>query len=1145
MQGGNATTSNGNLTVNGDLTLDAAGIGGDQTLTAGSGALDLNGHVTKTTLGQITMNGPGGIMLGGNVSTAFGGIVLNDEVTLDAAGIGSDQAINANGGILDFNGNVTKTTGGAMTLAGTGGVFLAGNAIANVGNLVISNDVTLDAAGGAGQTIMTNGGLIDLNGNVTKLTSGDLVINAGSGAVDVEGDIQVTGFASNLTVSGGGGISLFGNAATVFGTLRFDDDLTLDGADQSLLSAGVIDLNGNVTKTTAGALAINAAGGFVDAEGDITHTVNGFANTVTLSGDLGVHLAGSVTTNNARLHITDALVLDGANQTLATNNGLLSLDSVVTKTTSGTLTLNTGLGQIDANGPITHQGVANFDNLTLMSTLGSANAILLGGDVTTNGGNLSILGNAQFDGTGLASNQRLDAGNGVLNVSGTLQKTTAGNLTLGGATNISLGDHVTVDMGDLTIEDAFMAFGNLTALNNISLLGNGQFSGGALQITATNGTLTTQDLTGFALGLSLSLTGGAGITLNGDISVPGSVVVNNAFTSSGNIFAAFGNITLAGPGVLTGANQTIGSAFGTTQVLQPLAQLTPGGLLFLGQGATGNVDLNANVASAGQLVILDQFTSSGDLFGSFGVTLEGNGVLDGVGVNQRIDAGAGALVANGTLTKTGAGNLNLAGDAGVTLSGAVAVNDGGLTVEDAVALGADVTTTGGQAYQAALTLANDAVLTDSGAAGIVFGSTVDGPFALTVNTASDVTFVGDVGGITSLASLSTGVQGFLLFQGNLVRTTGNVSLNESITIPVPATATIGASGNILFSAGGNFAMGQNQKLSVLGSGTIVTNTARLGDINTLGDLIVTASAIQLLGRPAGPVTGESLPDRGLDFVAGGRFFFSSIPVVVGGGVAQFANPLADGDALGTLRGYIMRAFGPVTSEMILPTTGANAGTYLDLRAKGPSNTNIGEVFATVIPPDTQQADVNQHVPLPSSIRDILAQSMNVPARVLGPQELAELVVGRAVYLDAPPETSVDARVINQRIAENRVLTEAATNVVDAYNLLTAGDRGIDQVRFDCGVAWRIYRRTVGEGSATPDGFIAFCQSEPGYEQVMADLTAMSTLLENMQVLGLTDAELQLPVDTVLGLFASPDLPARTLESILNAMNAEETAMNLP
>jgi len=153
-------------------------------------------------------------------------------------------------------------------------------------------------------------------------------------------------------------------------------------------------------------------------------------------------------------------------------------------------------------------------------------------------------------------------------------------------------------------------------------------------------------------------------------------------------------------------------------------------------------------------------------------------------------------------------------------------------------------------------------------------------------------------------------------------------------------------------------------------------------------------------------------------------------------------------------------------------------------------------------------------------------------------------VGRAVYLDAPPETSVDASVINNRIAENRVLTEAATAVVDAYNQLNASDRGIDQVRFDCGVAWRIYRRTVGVANVTPDGFLRFCETETGFDQVMSDLAALGALLENMQVLGLTDAELQLPVDTVLSLFASPDLPVRTLESILNAMNASQTVMNL-
>ncbi|MCP3903797.1 MAG: hypothetical protein GY715_09195 [Planctomycetes bacterium] len=1388
-----ATTGMAGVTHTGSIS--ASGGGSMRQVVLGAGdmyalAIDNNG-VIDATGGTVQMTGIDkavrhqGTLKAATLNVDAAQIRLDADVNADTATFANETRIGTNitiegaagGGVaanmVTFESLINGTGGIArdLTVNSTNTIF--GD---NVGSLFPLAKLTVTGDAIVSRNITTTGpGGISFGGNVSFIGAGiafgNQTIDAGAGVLNFDGNATKTALG-NLTLSGAGGITLAGNASTVGGDLIVNNDLTLNGAglsaNQSLTTnGGLLDLNGTVTKTTTGSMTLDAGTGIMDAEGNITHTQTGFQNTITLRGSGGIQLAGDVTTNAATLQVAHALTLDGAaNQALTTNDGLLDLDGDVTKTmTGGTLTLDSGLGMIDVEGDVAHLGGANTDNIAINSLSAVANAIALGGNATTNGGNLTIMGNVQLDGAGLSANQRLDGGSGLLLIDGPVVKTTTGNLTLGGATSLTLKGDVTVDIGDLTIEDAFLTEGNLTASNNVTLMGNAQLDSPNTLITATNGTLTTANLLTGPVG-NLTLTGGAGIVLNGDVTVGGFLTVNNAFTSSGNILA-LSNIMLVGPGTLNGGPvQQIQSAFATLQVQQALTKITPGTLI-LGGGALGNVDLNADVTvNAGDLQIWDAFTSTGNLNAMAGITLLQNGTLDGVGVNQRIDAGlgslfaqgltktgagnltlgggaglflsgnvavnsgdltledlfttagdltasnnvtlmgngtlngvnqqitatagmldidgslmkltpgtlaltagtiidaegdithmgptptdtmtltaaaagnnimlagnnvttlggtltvngnvlmdggnqtlastaaqlilggnvtkttngnavfagpggislagnavygpgavgnmtfnnsltlngvgnqrvdsgAGALTLNGTLTKITAGNIALGGATGVTLNGAVAVNAGGLTVEDAATLGANVSTTAGQNYQAAVTLANSVVLTDTGAAaGIVFGSTVDGPFALAVNTAGNTTFVGNVGGTASLASLTTGVQGFLLFQGNLVQTTGNVSLNESIVIPVPATATIGASGNILFSAGGNYAMGQNQKLSSLGSVSIVTNSATLGDINTLGDLIVTANSIQLLSRQAGNITGDTLPDRGLDFVAGGKFFFSAIPTVVGGGIVQFANPLADGDALGTLRTYIMRAFGPVTSSMIFPTTGDNAGVYLDLRAKGPSNTNIGEAFASVIPPDTQQADVNQNVPLPATIRDILAQSMNIPARVLGPQELAELVVGRSIYLDAPPESSVDDRIINERIAENRVLTEAAIGVVDAYEQLNAADRGIDQVRFDLGVAWRIYRRTVGEASTTPDGFLAFCQSEPGNEQILADLAALNTLLENMQVLGLTDAELQLPVDTVLSLFASPDLPARTLESVLNAMGATETAMNV-
>ena len=74
-----------------------------------------------------------------------------------------------------------------------------------------------------------------------------------------------------------------------------------------------------------------------------------------------------------------------------------------------------------------------------------------------------------------------------------------------------------------------------------------------------------------------------------------------------------------------------------------------------------------------------------------------------------------------------------------------------LSVSGASDLGANVTTTGNsQTYSGPVTLSADITLTDAG--NILFSSTVDGGYALTIANSGtgDVTFTGAVGGTTAL-----------------------------------------------------------------------------------------------------------------------------------------------------------------------------------------------------------------------------------------------------------------------------------------------------------------------------------------------------------------------------------------------------------
>ena len=73
--------------------------------------------------------------------------------------------------------------------------------------------------------------------------------------------------------------------------------------------------------------------------------------------------------------------------------------------------------------------------------------------------------------------------------------------------------------------------------------------------------------------------------------------------------------------------------------------------------------------------------------------------------------------------------------------------------------GGVVNTTGPQTYNDPVLLTADTVLTSLSAGNITFASTVDGPFALSVNTAGITAFKGPVGGAIALASLTTDAPG--------------------------------------------------------------------------------------------------------------------------------------------------------------------------------------------------------------------------------------------------------------------------------------------------------------------------------------------------------------------------------------------------
>src|SRR5262249_28068156 len=166
----------------------------------------------------------------------------------------------------------------------------------------------------------------------------------------------------------------------------------------------------------------------------------------------------------------------------------------------------------------------------------------------------------------------------------------------------------------------------------------------------------------------------------------------------------------------------------------------------------------------------------------------------------------------------------------------------------ATRIGANVTTSGNQTYGDNATLTGDATLTSTGAGEISFNQTLDGGFNLTVNTginaAGGTNFLGTVGGVTPLASLTTDAPGLTRVAAN-VTTSGNQTYGDQLALQANVTLTSNNNGTISFAqVDNNFALAVN-------TGGNTTFTAPVGSLVPLLSLSTDASGAT---RIAGNVT---------------------------------------------------------------------------------------------------------------------------------------------------------------------------------------------------------------------------------------------------------------------------------------------------
>jgi hypothetical protein len=574
---------------------------------------------------------------------------------------------------------------------------------------------------------------------------------------------------------------------------------------------------------------------------------------------------GSITTNNGPISLADAVTL-GANTTLSAGSGNITLGSTVngafalTLNSTGTTTLAGAVGGTTA--------------LTSLTTNAGGTTAINGGSVTTTGAQ------TYGDAVTLGANTTIAAGAGSVTFASTvngafgLTVNTLGTTTFGGAvgnttalTSVSTdaagttainGGSITTNNGPISLADA-VTLGADTTLNagsgNITLGStvNGAFAltlnstgtttlGGAVGGTTPLTSLTTN------LGGSTVLSGGSITTNNGPI------VFNDAVNlgASATLNAGTGNVTFAS--TVNGAQNltvnstgttTFGGAVGGTTALASLTT-NAGGTTAINGGAV-TTTLNQSYGDAVTLGANTTLTSTGSGAISFASTVNGAFSLTvNTGGSTTFGGAVGGTTPLTSLTTDAGGTTTING-------GSITTNNGPISLADAVTLGANTTLS-------------------AGSGNITLGSTVNGAFALTLNSTGTTTLAGAVGGTTALASLTTNAGGTTAINGGAVTTTGAQSYGDAVTLGANTTLT---AGSVTFQStlGGAADLAQSLTISTTGSttfsGNVGAGSTRLTTLDiTSGGAVTQGAGTALRGNNlrlagAGPFT---LDQAGNDFV---------------------------------------------------------------------------------------------------------------------------------------------------------------------------------------------------------------------------------------------------------------------------------------
>ncbi len=459
----------------------------DLTLTAGTGAIALNGNVgNANALSAFAITGTSGTTTLAGISLAatsagFGSPVSLTtgavSVTTTGSGITFSSTVNgtrdltltAGTGAIALNGNVGNTNAlSAFAITGTSGTTtLAGISVA-AASAGFGSPVSLTTGS---SSVTTSGGTTfssTINGAraLTLTASGSLTFGGAVGGSTPLTSIVVD--APSISVTGDHTVSqgpmTYGGPVTIHGNTLFTDSgatgITFTSSSTALPDLTVGGITGNFPLTLSALSSTITVNGDIDTSGG-TSAADGEIVTMTASGDITVN--GEIDTRGG--DVMSGGGFDGGDVVITSTGGNITVESIDVSGRSGTMTggsagminLQPGTGfTTTAQGNIPN-GKIIFNAPGTITALGVSGATNPGTD-----GSISLAGAARTGALSVASITSSLAGNDVTIHGGTLSVgvqeaiTVLGDLTISMSSSLTLGDVVVLDDYTLTCLSNFL-----------------------------------------------------------------------------------------------------------------------------------------------------------------------------------------------------------------------------------------------------------------------------------------------------------------------------------------------------------------------------------------------------------------------------------------------------------------------------------------------------------------------------------------------------------------------------------------------------------------------------------------------------------------------------------------------------------------